>query len=435
VTQEPSNPTRPWDRDKELRKIIGNNDELSAIYRKLGYSVHVDQESQRILKQLKSLVGTEIVDPTPSGFGRLLYDARTARSSQLSEIERDLHFDAPRKAGKRARVFLNKQSKPENPEKLKAFFNRHPNAVRAISLLLLYKLEELFKDTHYPLSTRGREALLSAITEVCAAVRDREGERDRMLRFLVAEDEDTRRASLYSKDPPSALDSLDRAREHWCRLVQDFFDDDPAHERKAQLDELLSNSLWVRETRGQDNSDWHKDAAKQAKTYIDSSWMHTPWLTARFLTDLLDVELAPLNREAKSPQTNVGLLMLMPITSWLLPQPWATFVSPILSFLFLLSTVAGIYFLFSVGLKWVGWAWIAYLCWHYYSRFNRGHIFDKERARLTRLAVLLGQVRDEVDSGNYDAEEIARRLRRYEGEGMYAHSLVFALLRLNSPNA
>ena len=67
---------------------------------------------------------------------------------------------------------------------------------------------------------------------------------------------------------------------------------------------------------GQDNAQWHKDATKQAKTYIDSSWMHTPWLTARFLTDLLDVELAPLNREAKS----VGEfdLMLMPII-WRVP--------------------------------------------------------------------------------------------------------------------
>jgi hypothetical protein len=386
VTQEPSNPTRPWDRDKELRNFIENNDELSAIYRKLGYSVHVDQESQRILNQLKSLAGTAIVDPTPSGFGRLLYDARNVRFSQLHERAHKIDFDAPRKAGKRGRVSLNKQTKQENPEKLKAFLNRHPNAVRAISLLLLDKLEELFKDAHSPLNTRGREALLSAVTEVRMAVRDRERERDRMLRFLLAEDEDSRRASLYFKDPANALNSLDRARDHWCRLVQDFFDDDPAHERKAQLDELLSNSLWVREIRGQDDAGWHKQAAEQAKAYINSSWMHTPWLTARFLTDLLDVELAPLNREAKS----VGEfdLMLMSII-WRVPP---------------LS---------------------------YYWRFK----VARERGRLARLARLLEQVRDEVDSGNYDAQEIAERLRRYEGEEMYVHSLVYALLRLNSPNA
>jgi hypothetical protein len=436
MTQALSNPTHqgePWDGDEELRRLIGSNDELSAIYRKLGYSVDLDQESHRILNQLKSLVGTEVDDPTPSGFGRLLYEARSVRFSQLHEREHKIDFDARRKSGKRGRVSLNNQAKQEHPEKLKAFLNRHPNAVRAISLLFLDKLEELFKDIHYPLSIRGREALLSAVTDVRTAVRDREGERDRMLRFLVAENEDTRRASLYSKDPMSALKSLDRAREHWCRLGQDFFDDDPVHERKAQLDELLLNSLWVREIGGQDNSDWHKDAAKQAKTYIDSTWMHTPWLTARFLSDLLDVELVPLNREANSPQTNVRLLQLMPISSWFLPQPWATFAPPILSFLFLLASAAGIYLSFSVGLKWAGCVWIAFLCWHYYSRFDRGHFFAKGRDRLSHLAVLLGQVRDEVDSGNYDAQEIAGRLRRYEGEGMYVHSLVYALLRLNSP--
>jgi len=79
--------------------------------------------------------------------------------------------------------------------------------------------------------------------------------------------------------------------------------------------------------------------------------------------------------------------------------------------------------------------WVAYLCWHYYSQFNRGRIFAKEQARLSRLGKLLGQVQDEVDSGNYDAQEVAGRLRRYEGEGLYVHSLVYALLRLNSPNA
>ena len=59
----------------------------------------------------------------------------------------------------------------------------------------------------------------------------------------------------------------------------------------------------------------------------------------------------------------------------------------------------------------------------------------RERARLARLARLLGQVRDEVDSGNYDAQEIAGRLRRYESEGLYVHSLVYAVFRLTSPNA
>jgi hypothetical protein len=125
----------------------------------------------------------------------------------------------------------------------------------------------------------------------------------------------------------------------------------------------------------------------------------------------------------------------MPITSWFLPQPWATFVPPILSFLFLLVSAVGIYLLVSIRLGWLGWVWVAYLCWHYYSRFNRRRIFAKERARLIRLGKLLGQMRDEVDSGNYDAQEVAGRLRRYEGEGLYVHSLVYALLRLNSPNA
>ena len=94
---------------------------------------------------------------------------------------------ARRKKQANVRICQNKQAKQENPEKLKAFFNRHPNAVRAISLLLLDKLEELFKDAQSPLSAEDREVLLSAVTGVRLAVRDTESGRDRMLRFLVAE--------------------------------------------------------------------------------------------------------------------------------------------------------------------------------------------------------------------------------------------------------
>lgn len=366
MTQAPDNPrpqNNPWDGNEELRKLIDGNEELSAIYRKLGYSVYVDRESRRILNQLKSLIGIEVVDPSPSGFGRLLYDARNVRFDQLRESEQR-NFLAPGKAGKRARACQAKEAKRENPEQLKAFLNRHPSAMRTVSLLLLEKLDKLFTKAHSTLNAEDRTSLLSAVSRVRDDIRHDSG------------------------NGASALQSFEWTLEECLghRRVGRDFHEDTNRERKARLDELLLNSLWVREIEGQDDAQWHKDAAKQAKTYIDSSWMHTPSLTARFLTDLLDVELAPLTRESKS----IGESDLMLVsTIWRLPP----------------------------------------FSYYWQSKVAR------ERARLTRLAGLLRQVRDEADSGNYDAQEIARRLRSYESEGLYVHSLVYALLRLGNPNA
>jgi len=45
---------------------------------------------------------------------------------------------------------------------------------------------------------------------------------------------------------------------------------------------------------------------------------------------------------------------------------------------------------------------------------------------------LLGDIRDEVASGQYDGEEIARRLREYEKKGICVQSFTYALLRLGS---
>jgi len=52
----------PWDRVEELRKAIESADELRALYARLGYSPHLDPESQRTVTELKSHKERQIVD-------------------------------------------------------------------------------------------------------------------------------------------------------------------------------------------------------------------------------------------------------------------------------------------------------------------------------------------------------------------------------------
>lgn len=55
----------------------------------------------------------------------------------------------------------------------------------------------------------------------------------------------------------------------------------------------------------------------------------------------------------------------------------------------------------------------------------------KERAQPTSPAGVLRLVRDEVASRHYDSDETIRRLRQQEERGLFVHSLVYALLRMN----
>jgi len=48
---------------------------------------------------------------------------------------------------------------------------------------------------------------------------------------------------------------------------------------------------------------------------------------------------------------------------------------------------------------------------------------------------VLKLVWDEVASGRYDSEESIRRLRSLETKGFFVHSLNYALLRMNRPEA
>jgi hypothetical protein len=56
---------------------------------------------------------------------------------------------------------------------------------------------------------------------------------------------------------------------------------------------------------------------------------------------------------------------------------------------------------------------------------------EAERARPNSPTQILRLVRDEVASRHYDSDETIRRLRQQEERGLFVHSLVYALLRMN----
>jgi hypothetical protein len=93
---------------------------------------------------------------------------------------------------------------------------------------------------------------------------------------------------------PSTIQALRTSIDAVCTT---FIHDDLRSERKQQLDAVLWTLTSCRLDDGLD-SVYSKNAVyEQTRSYIDAVWMHTPPLSSRLLTDLLDTELAPLTRE------------------------------------------------------------------------------------------------------------------------------------------
>lgn len=217
---------------------------------------------------------------------------------------------------------------------------------------------------------------------------------------------------------PSTVQALRTSIDAVCTT---FIHDDLRSERKQQLDALLWTLTSCRLDDGLDSVHSKNAVYEQTRSYLDAIWMHTPELSSRLLTDLLDTELAPLTREIADP-INPSIW-----TSYL-PQPWGAVVPSLLSFAFFAGGCVGLYYLLparhfvSAGLL------AAYLGLHYSLRYRHQKARLQGRNKLGQIAAKLKITRDEIGTGNFDAHEIELRLRRFETEGMYVHSLVYPLL-------
>jgi hypothetical protein len=83
------------------------------------------------------------------------------------------------------------------------------------------------------------------------------------------------------------------------------------------------------------------------------------------------------------------------------------------------------------GQPWMHTPWLTTLALSNLLDSELALLPERERAQPTMPAGVLRLVYDEVASRRYDAEETIRRLRQQEERGLFVHSLVYALLRLN----
>lgn len=161
-------------------------------------------------------------------------------------------------------------------------------------------------------------------------------------------------------------------------------------DEKGQLDDLLWNFVYIRHEYKPEDSYFKEGYLEQAKKYLNTAWMHSPWITQHLLNNLFDAELAPFRKTE----------------SWPNRHPWA---------LLALFAIPALAFRLS-SFFWLALIFPASGSWHY--------------VKALRKLRLLDPICREIKSGNYDDREIARRLQRLEEKGHYVPTLIYPLLRL-----
>lgn len=282
-------PPEPVDEAAELRHAVDGNAELRSLYARIGFPPDVEGDCRRILDGLEGLVRTEI--PDFAAFRSAVLEAEQGLAGDtegrfLTE-EAELLHQVVRAGEDRDAVIQLLDRAPVR--RLLPVVERIPqvrNGERIwrtpVELSLLRKR---------PSDPAAFEKLLDELDRLVRAGRPSRAEplRADVIEALTRVRRDARRENAYM---PTSLKTLEAATDAWLRAAPP-----EARRRREELDDLLLGLLRVR--RGADS----REAARaQAKRYADSPWMHTPWITAYALTNLLDAELSALPAEERGPQ-------------------------------------------------------------------------------------------------------------------------------------
>ncbi len=270
--------------EEELRRLVEENEEVRALYDRLGFPPVLDRECRELLAELESQVRTEIPD----------YEAFRAALTEAEKSLPDSRF-----VGQDRELLEEVLRVANHPEAVLRVLDRDPvrGLLPVIEQIPMVRHGERVWRTPVELTlVRKRpadpdhfERLLDELERRVrgARLRRREQARTDLLDALARARRDARRDTAYM---PTALRTLGAVLDAWLRGA-------PAEavRRRDELEALLRGMVRVRRSRQ------FEAARAQAMRYADSPWMHTPGLTAYALTNLLDAELAALPEEERAP--------------------------------------------------------------------------------------------------------------------------------------
>jgi hypothetical protein len=302
----PASPTGPVDETMEepadLRRTIDETPELRSLYARIGFPAEVERACGRILGELAGLVRTEIPD-------------FAAFRAAVAEAERGLGA-APDAGGaflaEDVELLREVSGAEDDPAEVRRLLDRDPvrRLLPFVERIPLVRNGERIWRTPVELSLLRKrpadpercERLLDEMEKLVRTARIPRAEPARVEVFeaVTRARRDARRDGAYM---PTSLRSLEAAVQAWLRAAPP-----EARRRRDDLDALLRGLLRVRGARA-GSKDLREAARAQAQAYAGAPWLHTPWLTACALANLLDAELSALpEEERKLPSPRAAVL-------------------------------------------------------------------------------------------------------------------------------
>ncbi len=305
-------PPAPWDEAADLRRLVDGTPELHALYEKIGYPPGVEREAERLAADLAALIHAEV--PDWEAFDVALSDAE----AQLGLPDTGQRYRSEDEELLREVL----QARTDRDEVLR-LLNRDPvrRLLPFVEQLPLVRNGEVVWRTPMEMTLiRKRptdsEAFQRRLEELerlvrTAPLRRKPPARESVLAALSRLRRDLSRPNAYL---PTPIQALSAALDEWLHRAHE-----PAlRRRREELDDLLLGMIQVRHIHknGGEGGEGPREAARRlAQLYAGQPWMHTPWLTTRALTILLDAELALLpegeGEEPGSPAAPAAVIRLV----------------------------------------------------------------------------------------------------------------------------
>jgi hypothetical protein len=298
-------PSRP---KAELRSLAEAEDEIQGLYETIGFSPVLEQKVDRILQALRSSLTVEI--PDYEAFREALDEARTEMS--LLPDQDAFEDETAREDVQRAEALLEevwqRRGAPEAVieileeapvERQLPYIERVPvtrgGTVRWRSPVRISVLRKRPADTQ---QFRRRLDRLAALVKNASLPRADELENElraaigRLRRDIV--EEDVYVPTLQHRLEEAAATWLNEAPRSGWKQRKNRLDDCLLDVRRLQEARpyLLGDDARVEESvRDLAEIRYQERTVSRIRSYVDTDWMHTPWLTDQLLGHLLSVEV------------------------------------------------------------------------------------------------------------------------------------------------
>ena len=293
-----------WSKEEELKQFVNSSSEIRSLYERLQFSPEVERRAEELLEALKREIQTEI--PDYQAFQAALAQVRGQVAGNGANGQRQYTTDNDA-------LLEEVLESVDDPDRVLDILNRDPvdsllPFVEQIPLCrngaVTWRTPMEVKVIHKRPIDRARFVeLLDELDRLVrsAKLRRRQTAKARVLEALSRLRRELGRENAYL---PTSIQLLESKILKWLRDSHQK----TARGKRDELDDLLRRLLEVHHRYGwyvsgdarpdrASSARFRNEIQAQAKSYVETQWLHTPLLTTHVLADLLGSELVAERRQ------------------------------------------------------------------------------------------------------------------------------------------